>query len=294
MDNVEAQMALLDPPADFQPDAHAALLRVKGAYRKPGSRRMMWLAAAASFAICAVVGQRLWTLTTLKSVSVVRFDIEKAWSEIESFRAKPVTDPLSVEQVRSVEEASRKAGFSVRLPRANTFSHPPALSVWNGTTYSLTLNAADIRKALLRHQIAGEQVPDNWDGKTIYARVGPLAIAEWQDHSLTQWSALNIASPAEVDFRVLARMALRVAGMTPAEASRYSENLSWLFGISHDEVVEIREVALRHGTGMLLIDFNEKNEKERAALIWNTPDRVFALSGPVNEPFLIAIANAVD
>jgi len=295
MENVEAKIRLLDPPADFQPDAAQALPGVLAAARpKPGRPRWMWMAAAASLAICAVFAQRYWTLTSLKAVQVVRLDLDKAWSEIESFRAKPISDPLDVETGLSVEEASRKAGFAVRLPRANTFSQGPAMSVWHGTSYALTLHAGDLRKALARHGIADEPVPDVWDGKVIQARVGPLAIAEWKDHSLTQWSALHIASPEGVDFRVVARMALRIAGMQKGEAERHAGNLSWLFGIPRDEAVTLREVTLRHGKGMLLVDYNEKDAAERGALIWNTPDRVFALSGPPDEQFLIAVANAVD
>ena len=66
-----------------------------------------------------------------------------------------------------------------------------------------------------------------------------------------------------------------------------------LVAISADEEVTMRQVQLRAGEGTIVHDLNEDGSLQRTTLVWNTPDRLYAISSNLSDDEIIAIANAI-
>ena len=61
-----------------------------------------------------------------------------------------------------------------------------------------------------------------------------------------------------------------------------------------NERVELREVRLNAGNGVLIEDFDDRGQSERVAILWNTPDRIFTVSGKLSRELAVTVANAIE
>jgi hypothetical protein len=292
----------LTPPPDFQPDAASAWQRIQPRLQAKAAGRWPRWAVAATILLAATLavpaGQYLWQWMTLSRVEIVRLDIDSVMTDLHFLRGTQVSGNGPVEPVKDIAAAEARLGYRPYLPAAGTFAQPPQLTTWPGMTSRATVDTNQLQTVLARKGVAGESVPGRWNGKDIVVHVGPLAFATWPgDYTLAQGKPIRISPSPEIDLAHLVRLILRATGANADQAGRlartFQDNPAWLWGIPAGEPVEIREVRLREGTGRLVTDFGDNNKPERSALLWHTADRVFALSGPPGDSFLIAAANAI-
>lgn len=292
----------LTPPPDFQPDAASAWQRIQPRLQAKPARPWPRWAVAATILLAATLavpaGQYLWQWMTLSRVEIVRLDIDSVVKDLPFLQGTQVSGNGPVEPAKDIAAAEARLGFRPYLPAAGTFSQPPQLTTWPGVTSRATVDTSQLQSVLARRGAGDETVPSLWNGKNIVVHVGPLSFAAWPgDFNLTQGRPIGISPSPEIDLTQLVRLVLRATGANADQAGRlaraFRENPAWLWGISPGEPVEIREVQLRHGTGRLVTDFDDNNRPTRSALLWQTQDRMFALSGPPGDSFLIAVANAI-
>jgi hypothetical protein len=93
-------------------------------------------------------------------------------------------------------------------------------------------------------------------------------------------------------------MTFRILKVDPREARelarKFAANPGWLFAVPPEDRVEMREVALNSGAGMMIRDFDDNGQQERVALLWSTSDRIYMLSGKMSENLAVTVANSVQ
>ena len=309
---VEKSVALLAPPADWEPNVRGAHARFEARLRqdRPQSAwKRYWLlgAAAASLVIVALLmnpgtralAQQLWQWMTLGRIEVARVDFDSLPEEAASLRIEAFSKPaLPPQIVRDLQEAAQHAGFTPRLPRVGILPGAAQLSVMGPMSFGTVLRAADLELALHRAGVVDETVPPQWDGTRIALQIGATSYAEWPGVTLTQALPPEVSTPSGFDFGAFTTAVLRAAGMDREPAQRFGRHAATapalLLGIGAEGEVLIREVSLRTGPATLIEDYGDAGQIERVTILWSAPDRVYILSGAISAELATAVANAVD
>ncbi len=303
---VEQRLASLAPPEAWTPDANVALERHR-ARRQEQWRRgpgIWWKMAMAAgvlviFALTPPgrgVAQHLWRFLVLRRVEVVRVDLS-GLSDGSSLRARVLQHPGQMTKVADAESARVQAGFTPRLPQPGLLNGVPQLSVMGPVTFGTTLKLDDLRQLLSTAGLAGETLPPEWEGASITAQTGGLVMAEWHDSDtmLLQGPPLRVAVPQHFDLRAFTVLCLRGLRVPQAEAERLGARIAkepaWMLPIGIGQKVDIQEVTLHTGTGTMVYNTDDPS---RLTLFWNTPDRIYLLSGPLGVSLAIAIANRIE
>ena len=311
-DWVRKRTAVLDPPAEWAPDAAAARARFQKrvdaeASRMAWRRRLMWTAAFAGVAVAAVVAapgaralaQQVWQMLTVKRVAFIRVN---QWPEgVPSPPVNLLGLPVPPQAARDAEEARWRVNYVPRLPRPGVLSGAPKL--W--TTFSLSagtvIHAADLELALQKAGVTDVQVPRQWDGAQLAIHTSGIVIAEWPDVVLAQSLPLTLTAPPGVDFREYSTLILRVLGVGPDEAQRAAQRMGtvppWVAPIDPglEQNFQMEEITLNSGPATLLTEiFSRKDGTRRLAILWSVADRVYLLDGGLSRDLAIAMANAVE
>lgn len=306
---IEARLAILAPPAEWQPDTAAALRRHHARRREdwrrgPGFWWKLAMAAAVLLALAVSppargLAQRLWNHLKLGRVEITRIDF--ALLPDNSLRAELIRRPGDPVAVESLDAARARLGFALRLPRPGTLAGEPRLSVLGPIAYATTLKLDDLRQLLQRAGMERETLPPEWDGARLVVESKGVAMAEWQDTTLMQSLPLTMAAPDGFDLGAFTALVLRGLRVPKSEAerigARMAQNPALMMPIGMDEHAGLRDVTLRSGPATLLYDYDEDHPGriERLTLIWSASDRIFILSsGALDENLLIAAANAVE
>jgi hypothetical protein len=302
---VDARMETLAPPQGWIPDRERGLQRLRDGQRREAPQRRSWIwASAAAAAVCLValalpapraLAQRLWERLFIGRIEVVRFELDEEAGKV--LRAEIVNAPGQPSLVRDAGEASRLAGFLPRLPAAGVLRDSPRLSVIGPITAQLRISNQELEAALRRAGAAEIEVPRNWEGARFAVRVSPMVIADYPDVSVLQSVPIALDLPSGFELSRFLEVAFRILRVEPREARYLSEkfaaNPAWFLGIPQDENVEIREVRIGSGQGMLMEDFDQTGASERVAVVWNVPDRIYAVSGKVSHELALAVANSI-
>jgi hypothetical protein len=300
---VDLRLATLDPSSDWQPNAYRALsqLRDRGQLKKSPRRSWLWAATAACLACLTViafpgsraVAERLWNSFFLNKIDVVRLDLDDA-----PLNATLITNPGPPQPVSTSEEAARLTGFTPRLPSRTVLPAAPKLVVTGRMAIHLNVDTAELKAGLRRSGASEIRVPKNWDTATLSVHAGPMIIADYPEISLMQCRPITLTTPTGFVTKDFAEATFRMLGLNGGEArqlaQKFAANPSWLFGIPQDEPVEIQEMALRSGPGMLIEDFDENGQSERLSIVWSVADRIYALSGKMTRELAIATANSLE
>jgi len=299
---VEQQMAQLAPPADWAPDAAAALSRHRNRRRDqwrsgPG---FWWKAAIAAGLILGVaaapptraLAQRLWTFLTVGRVEVLQLDLDLLPKK-SSLRAKQLHPPVLAREV---------AGFVPSLPPSTVLRGSPQTAVFGPSDYEVRLKLDDLRQLLQAAGITGEELPASWDGARLVLHINGMVMTEWEeiDAMLIQAPPPQLAVPDGFDLRRLTTLVLRGLNMPAAQASALGARMAaapaWMLALDAGDKAGIREVALRHGTGTLVYDYDTDHPDriERLTLLWSTPERIAIFSCGCGDAVAIAVANSMN
>lgn len=302
---VRKQMADLDAPADWRPDAGAARVRFRARVtadrRRAAWRRWTVWAAAAMLALALVwllpvgrvTAQQLWQLLTVRRVTLIRVN---PWPEgVPSPQVKLMGTPIPPLPARDVDEVRQRVGYAPRLPHAGVLSGGPQFL----TTFSLSagtvVHAADLQLALRQAGVAGLSVPPAWDGAQLALHTSAIAMAEWPDAMLAQSLPLTLSAPAGFDYAAFSALLLRVMGVGAEDAERLAQRMGTapLAPITPElaHVAAIEEIELNSGPATLV---QQRGTPARTTVFWSVPDRVYLLTGTLSRDLAIAVANAVE
>jgi hypothetical protein len=302
---VERQIAYLDPPEGWEPDASAALGRFRG--RNRPSRQLAW-AVAAALAIAVLptlpagraVAQQIWQFLTVRRVGIIRVN---PWPEgVPSPQINFIGPAIPPIPARDIEEAGRRVRYAPRLPRPGVLSGSPKLY----TTFSLAegtvVKVGDLEAALHKAGVTDQAVPQAWDGAHLALHTSGVVIAQWPDIVLAQSLPLTLSAPPNFDFPAFSALLLRVLGVRPEEAKKLAEQMGtappWLAPLSRDFAASLsltmEEITLNSGPATLIGQPQPMGGLQRITVVWSVSDRVYLLSGNVSRELTIAAANAVE
>jgi hypothetical protein len=174
----------------------------------------------------------------------------------------------------------------------------------------IRIRAAALDAALRQVGVNDFTVPQSWDGAEIGIEFSPTVISDYGIAQLAQSLPYTIVWPDSFPVGDFWEALLRILGMTPADAQRmrnsFAEHPALLTLLSPEATLEVTETPMGMGPlreswkGMLV-----RNTSTRAPacdfcpgpseqiLIWNTPDGVYALKGPLKAAGLITLAHSL-
>lgn len=302
---VRDRLASLDPAADWRPDPQAARARLvaRQAGRQGRVARWSWrvVPAALGLAILAtappvrLAAERAWQWLFARDVSVLRVDTERLPQPVrDALQAPIVTGRIEHRSVAGLDEAARVAGFSVRrIPPALAFG-TPQVAVLLPLSGELVLRVAALEKAAASVNAGDVVVPPDWEGTRIRVETGALVVSEYGDVSLIETTPIAIAVPPDFDLPAFVLVALRLVGFDRAQAAMLAQRTAAgpvaFLAVPPQERVRISEVPLGAGMATLVRGLDDGE----LILIWNTADRVFALTGPLSDDAALTVATALE
>jgi hypothetical protein len=152
-------------------------------------------------------------------------------------------DPIAV---ANAEEASRLAGFNVRLPQGIS---PSQIYVMDGAEFTFTVDRRKAQALLDESERSDLILPEAIDGAEISATI-PVSVSVGYDacpapHTgylinagipsrqypdcviLVEMPSPTVSAPAEVNVEQLALIGLEFTGMTPIEAAVFTSTVDW-------------------------------------------------------------------
>jgi hypothetical protein len=270
-------------------------------YARLTGRRHSWTwmaAAAATAAICIAVlalpstralAQVLWYRFVLNRVDVVRLDLSRL-----SLHVQVTTNGVE-QRVQNMDEAERKAGFRPYLPSGDVLYANPDISVTGPISVEQTIRVRDIESALGKVGASDVQVPAEWEGIKLRTEIGPMVAANYPDNiHILQTRPIELSVPSGFALDHFAEVAFRSIGVSlweaRAMAQKFAAHPVWLLDIPSDAVVNVQEVALRAGPGLLVEDLDEKGMVKRATVICSSSERMYSVSSK-NRKLSVQIAD---
>ena len=264
-------------------------------------RRYSWTwMAAATAAVCVAVlalpatralAQELWYRFVLNRVDVVRLDLSKL-----PLHMQVMTDGLE-QSVQNTDEAERKTGFRPYLPSPDVLHATPAINVTGPITVEQTIHVGEIESALGRVGASDVHVPQQWEGVKLRTEIGPTMAANYPENvQILQARPIELSVPSSFSLEDFTEVAYRSVGVSlweaRAMARKFAAHPAWFLDIPPNGLVNVREVALQGGPGLLIEDLNEKGAVKRVTVFHTTAERMYAVSARDRE-LCIKIANAL-
>ncbi len=335
-ERVAARLAALSPAV--QPaDAHAALNHFRRRREFEGKEpvvfkqllsqrfRIVWVGAAAillafvafSFEpVQAWAGQFL-SLFRVEQVAVLPVDttglsalsgnsaLANQISQMMTKSVKVTKKPGSPQVVDTAPNASKLAGFDVRLPSSRT--DKPQLTVLGGAAFQAVADRAKAQAILNETGHSNLVLPDSLDGATFKVDIPASVNAGYgscpkistegktveggstgrrmQDCvMLVEMPSPTVDTPPNVDLKQLAQIGLQFTGMTAQQAKEYSDTVDWTStlvipvprnGASYEKV-NVDGV-----TGYLIQ--RPVDDVPGYALVWVKDGIIYAISGMTND-----------
>jgi hypothetical protein len=233
----------------------------------------------------------------LKMFQVIRVnpeDIERVPPSVRPLFVDPLPD---AELVDNLEEATKRTGFTPRLPAASAIPGTPAKTRFGVTDPVHTeakIGVAELKAALSEAKVTGVAVPPAWEGVSIGLQQASGVLVDYGDFFISQAPLLTLNPPAGFPLDEFVEVLLRVAGMKAVDAGsirqKFKGNPVAFFPIPPRYDMDIREIKLTAGTGLLLQNADKGGE---LAFMWSDADRSYVLTGLMTETQAIALANSV-
>ena len=225
-------------------------------------------------------------------MNVVRLDLDNL-DRITGLHSELISKRSDLRVAANAAEAATFAGYLPRLlPDAR------GINVTGPLVAAFSPRTAELRQALQQTGAHNVEVPESWNNAQLSVNMEPMVIAEYDgDMSLIQIPPLALHAPAGFEMTRFATVVFRILGAGDRESRslgrKFADNPGWFLGVPRDERVNIQEIALPSGPGILVEDLDENGKLVRRALIWSTPDRIFALSGRMSREEAIRAAGGL-
>lgn len=298
--------------------------------RTSGARRSVFSALAAmlvlsSLAFPSVRAAAEQFLQSFRAQSVVFVPMNQgSLAQLQAIDLDPSALFLSVPRsdgkgeqtkVASTQEAASLAGYTPSV--VNTFPGAPVsqeMEVYSSTNLSFTLNVNALRSVLSTLNIKDVTLPDGLGSGPISADIPPAIVTEYQgqDYEMTLYQGHSpvVNLPGNVDMAELGKAALRVYGLSPAEAEKMSKQIDWrttLVVPFPTDLKNMKQVQVGSDTGLLVQANSLKGlygkplpsqiarADSHTILYWQHGDRFYVLAGGkgVTEAALLQSAQSV-
>ncbi|MCL4559032.1 MAG: anti-sigma factor [Chloroflexi bacterium] len=228
------------------------------------------------------------------------------------------------ETVANASQASKLAGFNVRLP--SQLQGSPKLTVQAGAEGSFTVNLPQVKAILQELGRSDIQLPDNLNNAVIKVNIpqsvtatygtcdtgqlesglpaGPDPAASKPDLSalaasdctvLIQMDSPTVSAPPDLDITQLGVAFLEAAGMSPEQAQSFAQQINWSTTLVipvPSNIASYEEVQVDGVTGTLIQQSNE-TANPRYLLMWVKGNIVYALSGSGDPSQAVSLANSM-
>jgi hypothetical protein len=208
--------------------------------------------------------------------------------------------------VASAQEAAALAGFSVLVPAKPPEGFAPdTIAVGGNGAARFTVNTERLGRLLETLDIRDLKIPADLDGRSVTVRTTAAVfqrfVRDRRHVVFVQARSPEVSLPAGIDLAQLGEIALRVAGLDPAEARRFARSIDW-----HSTLVvpvpigasSFSEVSVRGQRGLLVTVTEEgkspgQHHHPGNLLLWSEGDMVYALDGNVDRVSLIEMAESL-
>ncbi len=232
----------------------------------------------------------------------MQLDIEKLLSD----DVQVVQDPGKPVQVKSPQEASRRAGFDVAVPASLPDGAKLTVYVQGEGEGKLTANVAKLQSIVDALGLTDVQIPQALDGAPVTIRKPNAVLLQYKlsrgSLSLIQSPSPEVDLPPGVNLAQLGEIGLRVLGLSADEAHDFAQKVDWgstfLIPIPAN-AAEVRQVSVNGADG-LMITSNEGGRRQLplrqgdTVILWEKDGMVYALRGDAQLVDLLATANSVQ
>lgn len=286
------------------------------------------LALSFLFPSVQVLASRFLSVFRVKQFSVVQIDSDNqqklARLGSSSSLSQMLSDTASVQEkgnpqeTNSAVEASRLAGFQVRIPAA--LGEQPRWKIQPEINIALLLDLSKIRTLLEEAGFTNIPLPESLQGSMITINIPPIANAVFGDcgqdqiadapdsqqtsllpqrscTTLTQLLSPTVTASQDLDVDRLGVALLQLLGMSEAEASNFSTNVDWTstFVIPIPlNAANYEEVDVNGAKGTLIQVNSYRTERpQRYLLVWTEGGIVYALNSIGSKTDALTIANSL-
>ena len=228
----------------------------------------------------------------LKRFEIVRVDpagMNRLPPSLRAIFADPVPD---AEPVASLNEAATRVGFTPKLPKS---AIPIQLGVTDPVHAAARIEPETLKQALRDETVTNVTVPQDWEGVTIAIERGPGVLADYGDFLIVQAPPLTLNLPSGFPLDQFVEVLFRVVGIDAPDArtlrQKFAANPAVLFPIPIRYEMDIREVRLNSGSGLLLQNGSKIGD---LALVWSTADHIYFLTGGLTEAQIVELANSIQ
>jgi hypothetical protein len=228
----------------------------------------------------------------LKRFEVLRVnsaDIERMPVALRGIFADPVPD---AELVDNLNEATKRVGFTPHVPKSGKM---PRFAVISPIRLALKINVADLTKALHEAKADDVKVPQDWDGVTIDMQQSQGVYMDFGDFFIAESPPVQLSTRAGFQMDQFFEVLLRILGRNASEASalrqKFAASPANYFPIPPRYEMDIHDVKLKSGTGML---FQNASKQGELAFTWSGADHTYFLSGLIKESDAAALADSLQ
>jgi len=208
--------------------------------------------------------------------------------------------------VSSTTEAAALAGYPVRVPsRVPAGYVTDTIAVTGAGAARFTVNAPKIDELLRTLGITDLKLPPDLDGKSVTVRTSAAVVQRFvrdrRKMIFVQARSPEVSMPAGIDLPQLGEIALRVAGLDPAEAHRFARSIDW-----HSTLVvpvplgasSFSQMTVRGNPG-LFVEVTDtgtspsEHHHTGNMLMWSEGDMVYALSGNMDRVSMVEMAESL-
>ncbi len=201
-----------------------------------------------------------------------------------------------VREVASLEEARAAVGFEVRLPSYLILPDQVTFAVKGRTEYAFRFDREGLITLL---QLAGmdpDQVPADFTGGTVEARVAATAYIRQERLEIIQVLDPVINYPEGISPSLISEAGLRILGVSASDTRRISRSIDWTSTVLlpvPKSVAQFREVAVAGVPAVLLVPQPIEGGNAPSVLLWQKDDIVYAVAAPYPLNELLQIAESM-
>jgi hypothetical protein len=330
---VQRRLDLLDASDSRAPiDPHAALASFRAQHRDDEERasilqrllerrwRPAWalgalgaiLLVSLAFPVGRGLAQRILATLRVERVQPVRFDttsfdenrpLQRMLSQLISDKVVIITDEKS-QRVATLAEASRLAGFHVRVPHG--LPDTSQFNVEGQHAFRTTIDRARLQDILDQSGRPDLLLPATIDGETISFQV-PRGVrvqyGECAGHSPQTFNCTMLVEapspivnvPADLNLEQLAEIGLQLAGMSAVQAREFCQTVDWKSTLVLPITPAVRSyepVTVDGVQGTLMTPADRRGPG--SVVIWVKDGIIYCLAGPGGSSDAIALADSLD
>jgi hypothetical protein len=318
-----------DPSPEFAARLRAELRRheshVTDAHRSwPTGMAVARLAAAAAlvalvaglFTVPAVRASAQSFLALFRVVNIVAVPVDESrLAMLKDRRLDPphligdriqvVQDPGAPTVVPSPEQAGSLARMEVELPRDVPREMTiKEITVTGEYVAQITADADRLQQVMDTLGITDLRIPSGFDGQVSTVRVPPIVTVKYEQGPRVtrfyQARTPQISMPSSVDLASLGEIGLRILGLSPVDANRFAQAITWqttLLLPVPPTISAFKQVDISGHGGIALerwVPSPTAEPRTRVnALLWAAEGRVFALESTQRAEDLLLMANSV-